>query len=185
MTPMQNPLKSYTGMYDILNPIARGDFSNDSTFGSTLGAAQEAASSAVNNSMSAAGRYGSGSHQATMAKSIGDMTNQAMLDRQNWAMGGLQSMGDRMQGAYNTALAPGQTMMGVGGMQEDLAAKYAQEQYDKFNEKKMAPLDAALQANALFTGSGSLGSNTSSKIYQPTQWGQIGANAAGAALSGK
>jgi hypothetical protein len=185
MTPMQNPLKSYTGMFDVLNPIARGDFANDKTFGSTLQAAQEAASTSVNDAMSSAGRYGSGVHQSTMGKTIGDMTNQAMLDRQNWALGGIQSLGDRMPGAYNTALAPGQTMMGVGGMQEDLAGKYAQEQSDKFYERKMAPLEAALQANALFTGAGSLGSNTTSKIYQPTQWGQVGANAAGAALAGK
>jgi hypothetical protein len=120
-----------------------------------------------------------------MGKTIGDLTNQAMLDRQNWALGGLQSLGDRMPGAYNTALAPGQTMMGIGGMQEDLASKYAQEQFDKFNAQKQAPIDAAAQANAIFTGSGSLGSSQQQKIYQPTQWGQVGANAAGAALSGK
>jgi len=183
--PMQNPLKSYTGMFGMLNPIARGDFANDSTFNQTLGAAQEAAGSAVNNSMSAAGRYGSGSHQATMAKSIGDLTNQAMLDRQNWAMGNLQSLGDRLPGAYQSAMAPANTMMQLGGMNEGLAGNYAQEQMDKFNARKQAPLDAALQANAVFTGSGSLGSNSTQKIYQPTQWGQIGANAAGAALSGK
>jgi hypothetical protein len=185
MTPMQNPLKSYTGMFDVLNPIARGDFSNDTTFGSTLQAAQEAASTSVNDAMSSAGRYGSGVHQSTMGKTIGDMTNQAMLDRQNWALGGIQSLGDRMPGAYNTALAPGQTMMGVGGMQEDLAGKYAQEGLDKFNAAKQAPIDAIAQSNAIFTGSGSLGSNQTQKIYQPTQWGQVGANAAGAALAGK
>lgn len=185
MTPMQNPLKSYTGMFDVLNPIARGDFANDSTFNNTLGAAQEAASTSVSDAMSAAGRYGSGVHQSTMGKTIGDMTNQAMLDRQNWALGGIQSLGDRMQGAYNTALAPSQTMMGVGGMQEDLAGKYAQEKLDKFNARKQAPMDAIAQANAIFTGSGSLGSNTTQKVYQPPQWGQIGANAAGSALAGK
>jgi hypothetical protein len=185
MTPMQNPLKSYTGMFDVLNPIARGDFANDSTFNNTLGAAQEAASTSVNDAMSAAGRYGSGVHQSTMGKTIGDMTNQAMLDRQNWALGGIQSLGDRMPGAYNTALAPSQTMMGVGGMQEDLAGKYAQEGLDKFNARKQAPIDAIAQANAIFTGAGSLGSNQTQKVYQPTQWGQVGANAAGAALAGK
>jgi hypothetical protein len=185
MTPMQNPLKSYTGMFDVLNPIARGDFANDKTFGSTLQAAQEAASTSVNDAMSSAGRYGSGVHQSTMGKTIGDMTNQAMLDRQNWALGGIQSLGDRMPGAYNTALAPGQTMMGVGGMQEDLAGKYAQEQYDKFNERKTAHIDAAERLNAIATGAGSLGSSSTSKVYQPTQWGQVGANAAGAALAGK
>jgi hypothetical protein len=185
MPSMQNPLKSYTGMFDVLNPIARGDFANDKTFGSTLQAAQEAASTSVNDAMGMAGRYGSGVHQSTMGKTIGDMTNQAMLDRQNWALGGLQSLGDRMPGAYNTALAPAQTMMGVGGMQEDMAGKYAQEQFDKFNARRQAPMDAIAQANAIFTGAGSLGSNQTQKIYQPTQWGQVGANAAGAALAGK
>jgi hypothetical protein len=185
MPSMQNPLKSFTGMFDVLNPIARGDFANDSTFNNTLGAAQEAASTSVNDAMGMAGRYGSGVHQSTMGKTIGDMTNQAMLDRQNWALGGIQSLGDRMQGAYNTALAPGQTMMGVGGMQEDLASKYAQEQFDKWNAGRQAPIDAIAQSNAIATGSGSIGSNQTQKIYQPTQWGQVGANAAGAALAGK
>lgn len=185
MTPMQNPLKSYTGMFDILNPIAQGDFSNDKSFTSTLGAAQDAAGSAVNNSMSLAGRYGSGAHQATLGKTIGDLTNQAQLDRQNWALGGLQSLGDRMPGAYNTALAPAQTMMQLGGMQEGLAGNYAQEQMDKFNAAKQAPIDAIAQANAIFTGSGALGSNQTQKTYQPTQWGQVGANALGSALTGK
>jgi hypothetical protein len=185
MTPMQNPLKSYTGMFDVLNPIARGDFANDTTFNNTLGAAQEAASTSVNDAMGMAGRYGSGVHQSTMGKTIGDMTNQAMLDRQNWALGGIQSLGDRMPGAYNAALAPGQTMMGVGGMQEDLAAKYAQEQSDKFYEKRDLPLNQLAKANAIFTGAGSLGGTSSSKVYQPTQWGQVGANALGSAVAGK
>lgn len=184
-TPMQNPLKSYTGMFDILNPVARGDFSNDTTFNQTLGAAQDAARGAVDLSMSGAGRYGSGSHQATLSKSIGDLTNQAMLDRQNWALGGLQSLGDRLPGAYQSAMAPAQTMMQLGSMNEGLAANYAQEQMDKFNAKKQAPIDAIAQANAIFTGAGSMGTNSTQKIYQPTQWGQIGANAAGSALLGK
>jgi hypothetical protein len=40
---LQKPLNQYAGMMDILNPIAQGDFSKDSTFNSTLGAAQDAA----------------------------------------------------------------------------------------------------------------------------------------------
>lgn len=183
--PMQNPLKSYTGMFGVLNPIARGDFANDTTFQNTLGAGQEAARSAVDLSMSGAGRAGSGVHQATLAKATGDFTNQAMLDRQNWALGGLQSLGDRMQNAYGSAMAPAQTMMQLGGMNEDMAGKYAQEQFDKFNARKQAPIDAIAQANAIFTGSGSLGQNQQQKIYQPTNWGQVGASGLGYALGGK
>jgi hypothetical protein len=185
MTPMQNPLKSYTGMFDYLNPISRGDLSNDNAYMQTLTSALDRSSTGVSDAMSMAGRYGSGVHQSTLDKTRNETANQAILDRQNWAQGALFSAGDRMPGAYNAALAPGQTMMGVGGMQEDLAGKYAQEGLDKFNAAKQAPIDAIAQANAIFTGAGSLGSNTTQKVYQPTQWGQVGANAAGAALAGK
>ena len=168
MGAMQNPLQSYAGMYNILNPIAQGDFSNDSTFNNTLGAAQEAARSSVDLSTSGIGRYGSGTHQATMAKSVGDLTNQAMLDRQNWALGGLQGIGDRMAGAYANAQAPAQTFMNLGSMQEDMAGKYAQAQQDMFNEKKMAPINAAAAGNAIFGGAGQLdGGSASGKVSTP------------------
>jgi hypothetical protein len=90
-----------------------------------------------------------------------------------------------MQSAYQAGLQPGQTMSSIGGAYEDLAGKYAQEKFDKFNAEKQARIDAIAQANAIFTGAGSLGNNQQQKIYQPTQWGQVGANAAGAALAGK
>jgi hypothetical protein len=165
--------------------------------------ANERAATGVNSAMSAAGRYGSGTHTDTLGKTLAENSTNAMFGQYNQdvnnmmgaasqrmsAAGNLFNAGQQglgnMQSAYGAAMMPGQTMGQIGGAYEDLAGKLAQEQLDKFNARKQAPMDAVAQANAIFTGSGQLGSNTSQKVYQPTQWGQVGANAAGAALAGK
>jgi hypothetical protein len=169
---MQNPLKSYSGMYGVLDPIARGDFSNATAFNNVLGGTLQDTQDRIATEMSSLGRGGGGLHQATLARSLGDVSNQAKLDYQNWALGGLQGIGDRMAGAYQNAQAPGQTFMQMGAMQEDLAGKYAQEQMDKFNEQKMAPINAASQANAIFTGSGQLGGTSKGTTFTPQNVGQ-------------
>jgi hypothetical protein len=181
---------------------------------SALNNANERAATGVNSAMSAAGRYGSGAHTDTLAKTLAENSTNAMFgqynqdvanmmgansqidnvmqsnyNRQLSAAGNMFNAGQmglgNMSNAYDTALKPTQTLGQIGGAYEDLAGNYAQEQLDKFNAAKQAPMDAIAQANAIFTGSGSLGSNTTQKIYQPTNFGQVGANAAGAALAGK
>ena len=71
---LQKPINSFGQMISDLTPIARGDFSGDSLFNQNLGIAQDAARGAVDLAASGVGRYGGGQHQATMAKSIGDLT---------------------------------------------------------------------------------------------------------------
>ena len=102
--------------------------------------------------------------------------------KSRWALGGLQGIGDRMSGAYDTAMKPSETFMRVGAMNEDLAGKYAQEMMDKFNETKMAPIDAAATANSIFTGSGKMGGKSSSTTSTPTNWGSTAAGYGTAAL---
>jgi hypothetical protein len=168
-----------------------------------LGVANENAMTGVGDAMSAAGRYGSGVHQGTLAKTINDSNTNAMFGQYNTDVNNMmgaanQQLGSasalfnagqaglgNMQSAYQAGLQPAETMTGIGGAYEDLAGKYAQEQMDKFIARRDAPLDVAARTMAVAGGAGSLGSTSTQKVYQPTQWGQVGANAAGAALAGK
>lgn len=186
-----------------------------------LGIANENAMTGVGDAMSAAGRYGSGTMQSTLAKTIADSNTNAlanqynqdvsnMLNASNMQMGAAQNIANigaanaerkigaasnlfnagqqgtgNMAAAYQAGLMPGTTMGQIGAAYEGLAGNYANEQLDKFNQKRDAPLDAILKANAVFTGSGQLGSNTQQKVYQPTNWAQVGANGLGYALGGK
>lgn len=194
--------------------------------------ANERAATGVNDAMSAAGRYGSGAHTDTLAKTLAENSTNAMFgqynqdvsnmmgansqidnarlgygntmmgaatnaanvasgnsDRRLGAAGSLFNAGQQglgnMSNAYDTALRPTETLGQVGGAYEDLAGRYAQEQADKFAESRDVGINQIAKANAIYTGAGSLGSQSTSKVYQPTQWGQVGANAAGAALAGK
>jgi hypothetical protein len=168
-----------------------------------LGIANENAMTGVGDAMSAAGRYGSGVHQGTLAKTINDSNTNAMFGQYNTDVNNMMGAANQqvnsastlfnagqaglgnMQSAYQAGLQPTQTLGQIGGAYEDLAGRYAQEQMDKFNESQQKPLDAIAQSNAILTGAGSLGGTNTQKVYQPTQWGQVGANAAGAALAGK
>lgn len=172
MGVMQNPLQAYGGMFDVLNPIARGDFSNADAFNGVLGGTLQDTQDRIATEMSSMGRSGGGMHQGTLARELGGISNQAKLDYQNMAINQMQGIGDRMAGAYNTALMPGQTMLSLGGMQEDLAGKYAQEQMDKFNEDKMAPINAAGAANAIFGGAGQFNQRSNSTVSTPSNPGQ-------------
>lgn len=172
MGAMQNPLKAYSGMMDMLNPIAQGDFSQDNTFNNSLRDTLTNTTDRIAMEMEGAGRAGGGLHQATMARALGEVENQAKLDRMNWAGQGLQSYGNNMAGAYQTAMQPAGTMLQLGGMNEDLAGKYAQEALNKWNSARTAPLDAAASANAIFGGNGALTRGTNSTVFTPSNPGQ-------------
>jgi hypothetical protein len=155
--PMQNPMTAYSGMMQTLNPIAQGDFSNDTTFNNTLGRAQQDARTGVDLSMSGAGRYGGAMHQGNIAREIGDLTNRAMLQRQDWASQQMQNYGNAMPQAFQTAMMPAQAMMGVGSAYEGLAGNYLQEQADRFDAQRNAKWDDIARLNAIAHGAGQLG----------------------------
>jgi hypothetical protein len=164
---LQKPINSYASMIDALNPIARGDFSGDNIFRAGLQNAQDAARQSVDLSASGMGRYGSGTHQATMAKAVGDLTNQAQLDRMAYASNGLQQFGNAMPGAYSTANMGNQSLAQVGGNFEQLMANQIQDQNRIFNETQNAPWDALARYNAIISGAGQLGSKTSQTATTP------------------
>jgi hypothetical protein len=165
---LQKPINAYAGMIDQLNPIARGDFSGDNLFNQNLRQAQDAASSYVDQSASGVGRYGGGQHQSTMGKTIGDLTNQAMLDRQNWAGDQMRQYGGAMGNAWNTANLGNQALAGIGGNYEQLYANTLQDANRIFNESQQKPWDALAQYNSIISGAGRLGSTNSSQVSTPT-----------------
>jgi hypothetical protein len=154
---MAKPMSMYSGMMDVLNPIARGDFSKDSTFMSNLGAAQDAARTSVGLQMGSLGRFGSPGHAKTLSRSIGDLTNQAMLERQNWASGELGKYGAAMPSAFSSALMPADSKMQIGSMYEDLANRNKIDEIRKFDATNNAPWDNLSRYAAILGGAGQLG----------------------------
>lgn len=182
---MQKPLQQYSGLMDILSPIARGDFGADTTFKNTLGAAQEAAGTAVNQSMSDMGRYGSGLHQTSLAKSIGDLTNDAMLKRQAWAAGQMSDTGQQIRSAFEGGMMPGQALMQIGGNYENLMANQINDQLRIFNQQQSVPWEQLARYNAIISGAGALGGQTSSqsKATTPSNQPSMGQQLLGFGLS--
>ena len=171
----RKPFETFTGMMDYWNPIAKGDFAANPAFMSQLKSAQDAASDAVNLSMSGAGRYGSAVHTDALAKAVGDVTNKAMLDFQGMANNQLMGYGGALPGAFQTALQPSQALMGVGANYENLAANMQQDQRRIFDEMQNNPWDLLAKMNAIGSGAGQLGSSQTQKVTQPgTNWLQTG-----------
>lgn len=174
---MGKPLDAISQQIDTLSPIARGDFSNDTTFNATLGRAQDDAWNAVNMGAAAAGRYGSATHQGNVAREVGDLTNRAMLDRQRWAQDGLLQNSAALPLAFQTSLAPDQSQMTVGSMYEDLMSRQMQDQARIFNEQQNLPWDNLARYNAILSGAGSLGGNQQSTISEPRNYSSAFGNA--------
>jgi hypothetical protein len=179
-----------------------------------LAAANERAATGINDAMSTAGRYGSGVHQSTLAKTLADQntaamfgqynqdvanmmganqmidaTNQSNLNRQLSAAGNLFNAGQaglqNMGTAYKLGQMPATDYQQVGQSVEDKWKQYYQAEMDKFYEQRDRPIESAAQANAIFTGAGQLGQSNTSNVYNATDWTKIGANAAGSAIAGK
>lgn len=174
---MGAPLSAISDQINTLSPIARGDFSNDTTFNQTLGRAQEDAGHAVNMGASAAGRYGSAVHQGNVAQEVGDLTNRAMLDRQKWAQDGLMQSASALPGAYQTSMAPEQSQMAVGSMYEDLMSRQMTDQARIFAEQQNLPWDNLARYNAILGGAGQMGGNQQSTISQPKDYSSAFGNA--------
>lgn len=176
---MIKPFDALQSQIDVLNPIAKGDFSNDTTFMNTLGRAQQDASNAVNMGASAAGRYGSAVHQGNVAREVGDLTNRAMLQRQDWAQNNLLNVSNALPAAYNTALQPEQTQMGVGSMYEDLMGRQMGDELRMFNESQNLPWENLARYNAIVSGAGALGGTSTSKasVQTPKDYGSVFGNA--------
>lgn len=124
---------------------------------------------AVNQNAAGLGRYGSGTHEGVMTRELGDLGARQYQDWQNRrdaAQTQLFNAGQQGQSnlstAYDNMQDPAKTMMGVGGMYEDLYGRTLNDQLRIANEQSNAPLSnlQALMALANQTGAYKTGTET-------------------------
>ncbi|PHS03817.1 MAG: hypothetical protein COA78_17245 [Blastopirellula sp.] len=181
-----------------LGGYATGEYFNDNDphFERLLKSATDAAADETNFSASAAGRYGSGTHQGVLAESVGDVQAKARfsqyqdlknrqfaanqqidaVDAQNMnrelaanttLFGQGQQAFDNIGTAYNGAKAPAQDMMNIGSMYEDLNRREINDNIRIFNEEQANPWRALGQANAIYSGAGSMGGSSTGTATAP------------------
>jgi hypothetical protein len=147
------------------------DMNANPGFANVLKQAQDAASGAANDLAGSMGRYGSGTHQGVLEKSVGDVTgNLVANDYNNWlqrhdnAQQQLFNAGQQGQAnlgqAYQGAMAPSNTLMQVGQMNEDLYGRTLNDQLRIANERQNAPLANIQALLAAANGAGNYGSQT-------------------------
>lgn len=157
---MANYRQLANGSYDFnANPGAQG----------VLDASIRDATNAANLNASAAGRYGSGTHEGVLASKIGDLSNTFRYgDYNNWlgrhdaANAGMASLGQQgvqnrqglasgvfnagqagignMNAAYQGMMQPYQSKLGVGAAYDDLGNRQMQDQLRIFDAQNNAPL---------------------------------------------
>ena len=106
---------------------------------------------------SGAGRYGSGGYQGVTQRAVGDVSNQMRMANYDKERGYMQdaigsvfnagqqriqniaALPGQMQSAYQASLDPYKSMMGVGGMYEDLASRRIADQKRIFDEQQAQP----------------------------------------------
>jgi hypothetical protein len=88
----------------------------------------------------------------------------------------MQSLGNSMGQAYQTANAGNQSLAQIGGNYEQLMSNQIQDQNRIFNETQQKPWDALAQYNAIVSGAGQLGKQGSETVSTPTtpMWQQMG-----------
>lgn len=144
-------------------------------FQAALEAVQGSARDAVNLSVSGAGRYGSGQHNAALGTAVGDVTNRMMVDeygrqlsRQDAARASLAGLGQQglanqfaageaMPGAWQTAGMPAMDLMTVGAMNEDLSARTLADQFRIWQEKQQQDQKSVEWLNQIGAGTGAMG----------------------------
>jgi hypothetical protein len=147
------------------------DMNANPGFANVLKQAQDAASGAANDLAGSMGRYGSGTHQGVLEKSVGDVTgNLVANDYNNWlqrhdnAQQQLFNAGQQGQSnlgqAYQNAMAPSNTLMQIGQMNEDLYGRTLNDQLRIANERQNAPLANIQALLAAANGAGNYGSQT-------------------------
>ena len=159
-------------------------FGANPQFQSILQQAQEDTRDNVNLSASSAGRYGSGGHQDVMADNIGQLTSNMLageygrqLGRKDAATQQLFQAGqvgnsnelaaaNSLGTQYQNTMAPGQTLIDLGSMDEDLAGRVLNDQLRIFNEQQSRPWDQVSRLLAATSGAGSYGTS-STTAQQP------------------
>lgn len=147
-------------------------------FGSVLRQSQDAARNNVNAGASAAGRYGSGVHQGSVAREVGNVTggllNNEYNNWQNRRTGAqTQLFNAGQQGQSNLSNAwegmqqPYDALTRVGGQFEDLATRQMNDRTRVFDAQQNAPWNQLGRLNAVASGAGSLGGTSSGTATQP------------------
>lgn len=144
---------------------ATGDFDifADPAFQQVMSTTQNA----VNQNAAGLGRYGSGTHEGVMTRELGDLGARQYQDWQNRrdaAQTQLFNAGQQAQSnlgaAYEGLQDPAQTLMGVGGMNEDLYGRVLNDQLRIANERANAPLSNIQALLAAANGGGQYSTNT-------------------------
>lgn len=145
---------------------------------------------------SAAGRYGSGLGNAAIADTVSKNTNNLLYSdlnnfqtRKDAANSNLFNMGQTGFGnlgtAYTGLQAPAQSLMQVGGMNEDLATRQMNDRLRIFNEQQNKPWENLSRLNAIASGAGQLGgTQTQSQPGQNPFLTALGYGLTGAGLLG-
>jgi hypothetical protein len=182
---------------DPMTATARGDYLNrvDPNFEKVLRTAKEGAGADVNSMMAGMGRFAGGAHQGVLADKMGNMDASARLgqynterDRQMSAASSLFGMGQ--QGMNNVANAgdvwtsllagqdaPLQSMMGIGGMKEDLAGRQLNDQIRQAN----LPMSNIQSLLGVASGAGGYGTSTAQTPQQNNTMSNIGGGLLGGA----
>lgn len=163
-----------------MRSTATGSFNpyDNAGFGSVLRQAQDSAANAVNASASMAGRYGGGSHQGMLAKSVGEVTGGLLNNewnnfnaRRDAAQSNLFNAGQQGLGnigaAFQGMQAPLDTLGKVGGAYEDLFTRQINDRNRIFDSLNNAPLNSLMNYNAIYAGNGALGGTTSGTATSP------------------
>jgi hypothetical protein len=176
------------GVVSRLTGQATGPFNaNDNPgFQSVLNQALDSAGNAVNLNASAAGRYGSGTHESVAGKTAGDITgnmvsqeyndwknrrdaaNSSLFNAGQQQQNNINASGDVLSNAYNNWLTPSQSRAGVGAQQEDLAGRTLNDQLRMWQGQQDAPKNALQWLQAIGSGAGSLGGTGSTTAQGPS-----------------
>lgn len=191
---LKDLMGSPTGLTDMqqnvagqLEGVAAGNelYGANPAFQRVLEQAQGDTAKYVDMGASGAGRYGSGAHNSVMAREIGNLTDRMLtseyarqLGRQDAARTNLANLGqqglmnrfgavDSLPGAWDAQFAPARSLMGVGSMYEDLYGRQLADQLRIFQQTQQAPLNAVQWLNAIGSGAGTLGGNSTTTTQMP------------------
>lgn len=149
-------------------------------FGSVLKQAQDSAMEGVNMNAAAAGRYGSGVHQGSVAREVGNVTGGLLNNewnnfnqRRDGAQSALFNAGQQGQenlgAAYQGMQAPLNTLRGIGAEYEDLATRGMNDRSRIFDAQNNMPWMQLARLNGIASGAGTLGGSSSGTATAPGQ----------------
>ena len=167
---------------------------NNPAFRQVLDQSLDSAKQGVNANASAMGRYGSGTHQGTMQREQGNLASRMIGDEyRNWQgrtdaaqqqlfNAGQQGMNNLMP-SYEGMMAPGQTMMDIGGLYEDLMGRTMNDRLRISQEQQNLPLANIQTLLGIAGGGGNFGTQkTTAQMPGSTASNIMGGLLGGASL---